>query len=515
MNPAAGLRPALVVLAVVTTTFGAETFPEKTGRQWAPFLEWSVKNPSHDGNPFDVTATVRFVHESGQPTHTTGMFFAGGGTWKFRFCGTRPGRWRFTTKSSDAELNGHRGSIRIEANTDRYGFVVGVGDKWARQRGPAGQPEAFVPQFVMYASPHLFHRKPKMIDRDIRTFIVEHGFTGFHVPINCRWFDLDQAASSQIDSDDPDPDPRTFEALEVLITKVHAAGGTVHLWAWGDESRRQTPIKWGINGQADRRLQRYLAARLGPIPGWSIGYGFDLWEWVEGPQLTGWHRHLHAHLGWPHLLGGRAHKNRLTQISESLDYSSYEQHRPDFATYKATIARRPKKPSFSEDRFRIRQSRQYAAKDYTEVMTRRGLWHSAMAGGVANIWGNLQGDFAVNRGEGVSKPYSERHWIKTFNVFFHDRGRFTLDSLHAARLSDGSGLRRPTKGHFVFYKEDTRVLTIDLSSMNRNQPAVAVDTTRGYREISLGRLSPGKHELRFPRQSDWAVAVGTFNPRRK
>ena len=63
----------------------------------------------------------------------------------------------------------------------------------------------------------------------------------------------------------PRPDLRTFDALELLIRKTNAAGGIVHIWAWGDESRRQTPIRLGgKNGPADRRLQRYIAARLGP-----------------------------------------------------------------------------------------------------------------------------------------------------------------------------------------------------------------------------------------------------------
>ena len=53
--------------------------------------------------------------------------------------------------------------------------------------------------------------------------------------------------------------------LELLITKVHAAGGLVHIWAWGDEARRWTPVRWGKNGKVDKRLQRYIAARLGPL----------------------------------------------------------------------------------------------------------------------------------------------------------------------------------------------------------------------------------------------------------
>ncbi|MEC8891835.1 MAG: hypothetical protein VX901_00790, partial [Candidatus Poribacteria bacterium] len=68
----------------------------------------------------------------------------------------------------------------------------------------------------------------------------------------------------------------------MIILKTYAAGGAVHLWMWGDSSRDQnTKERWGLNGCTDRRLQRYIAARLGPIPGWTLGYGYDLWEWVD------------------------------------------------------------------------------------------------------------------------------------------------------------------------------------------------------------------------------------------
>ena len=47
----------------------------------------------------------------------------------------------------------------------------------------------------------------------------------------------------------------------------------------------------------------------------------------------------------------------------------------------------PGQPVMSEDRFRIRSVDRYRKKDYSEELTRRGLYHSTMAGGVANIWG--------------------------------------------------------------------------------------------------------------------------------
>ena len=473
---------------------------DRSARQWEP-MEWSLESPTYEGNPFDLVAKATFVHEDSGEKRTTGMFYAGhGSTWKFRFTGARTGTWEFTTSSEDAELDGKTGTVAVTPNPGARGFVTNFGNKW----GWTGTGEAFVPQLVMYAHPSQYHDDPEKIDADIETFLVEHGFNGFHTNVFCRWFDIARERSSEIDSEDPNPDPRTFEALELLITKVHTAGGLVHIWAWGDESRAQTPVKWGKNGQADRRLQRYIAARLGPLPGWTMGYGYDLWEWVEEDDLRRWHDYVHEHLGWFHFLGGRAHKNRLTQIYEGLDYASYEQHRPDYDKYVETIEKRPEKPSFSEDRFRIRQSARYAGKDYRMEMTRRGLWHSTLAGGVANIWGRLDG-----REQRVgSLPYPQRGQIKTYSLFFKDR--FLKDMVRANELTDGVCLKRPTGAHYVFYKEGADTVRMDLAEMTGPQRAVAVDTMKPYAEIDLGALPPNTQTWTAPYSSDWAIAVGDF-----
>ncbi len=64
---------------------------------------------------------------------------------------------------------------------------------------------------------------------------------------------------------------------------------------------------------------------------------------------------MHDHFGWFHFLGARAQKNELTQIYDGLDYAGYEQHRPDYQKYIETIEKQPSRPTFSEERFRIRQ----------------------------------------------------------------------------------------------------------------------------------------------------------------
>ncbi|MFQ5808038.1 MAG: DUF5060 domain-containing protein, partial [Armatimonadota bacterium] len=275
---------SMTIAALALASCGRAGPLDRAGKQWAPFVEWSLENPTYDGNPHDVIATVTFVHDPSGEKHTTGMFYGGGNAWKFRFSGTRPGRWSFVTASADQDLDGKQGTVTIEPNPGVPGFVTKFGNKWAR----TGTDQVFVPQLVMYDDPPNYYDKPAKIDADIRTFLVEHGFNGFHTMVFCRWFDLNKERASDIADPDPMPDPRTFEALELLITKVHAAGGIVHIWAWGDESRKQTPMRWGKNGAVDKRLQRYIAARLGPLPGWTMGYGFDLDEWTDEDDLRRW-----------------------------------------------------------------------------------------------------------------------------------------------------------------------------------------------------------------------------------
>ncbi len=478
------------------------------GTLWAPTLQWTLDNPGWEGNPFDLVATVTFTHDDSGATHATEMFYAGGDSWAFRFTGTAEGMWHWTSACGDPDLDGHTGSIWIEPNPGVNGFVDHDGEQWVW----TGTDRAFVPQLAMFAGPHYHYGDWDAYDDELQRLLVDHGFNGLHVPVLCRWADLDHAACDEVA--DPNPDGRTFEALEILIERVHAAGGMVHLWMWGDQQRQMTPQEWdGLNGSDDLRIQRYLAARLGPLPGWTLGYGFDLDEWTTEADLATWHATMHDLLGWPHLLGGRsAGPNSGTdhsdqQIYEGLDYSGYEHHRPDYDVYVAAIDARPGKPTFSEDRFRVRDT--HPDKDYTEEMTRRGLYHSTMAGGVANIWGYLLDDgVGGDFDEGLTHSYPHAEWIRTNATFFQDR--FAADLERCSELTDGVCLRDPGHARHLLYVEDAAGLAVDLSAMAGDQPAVAVDTTQPYAEVSLGTLSPGAQTLTFPSASDWVVAIGSF-----
>jgi hypothetical protein len=474
----------------------ASASPMKEAKLWEP-VTWTFRNPGCSGNPFDLVAGATFTHAPGGRKIRTELFYDSNDTWKLRFTGTRTGQWSFVTKSADPDLNGLRGKLEVRPNPGVAGFMTNYGSKWGR----LGIDRAFVPQYVMYCDPLTLYRNPDRIDADIHTFFVEHGFNGFHLTVVCRWFDLEKLRYNEITSSSPNPDPRTFEVLELLVRKVHAAGGVVHIWAWGDEQRRMTPKKWGLNGEVDRRLQRYICARLGPLPGWSMSYGFDLQEWVKENDLRAWHEYMHRHLGWFHFLGGRAPD--LTQIYDGLDYSSYQQHRPDYDVYVRAINQYPDKPTFLEDRFRVRKN-VYPKKDYDFDMIRRGLWNSTMAGGAANIWGNLLDP----RSDGMSHPFPNKGQILTWSRFWNDR--FRKELVRDNSLADGVCLKVPGE-LLVFYKEDAGSIRMDLSELQRPVQAIAVDTCGRYEEIEISGLRAKPHQtFKAPRRSDWAIVVRTI-----
>jgi len=498
----------LTYIIITVTSLASLTSDQALGDTAKLFepIEWTFNNPSHSGNAYDVVATATFTHAT-ENSIVTELYYDGGTNWKLRFTGTATGLWLYTTSSSDSTLNGLSGSVTVTDNPGVAGFTTKYagGNRWGR----TGLNEAFVPQFAMYSSPEWYHNNPTWIEDGIETFFGDHGFNGLNTIVVCRWFDINKDSYDDFSTTDPNPDPRTFEALELLITMVHEAGGVVDIWKWGDEQRKMTPIGFngGKNGSVDQRLQRYICARLGPLPGWSMCYGFDLQEWVTYSDLQTWHNYMQSHLGWSHYLGGRS--PNMTQIYDGLDYSSYQQHRPDYNMYVQAIEQlHTGKPTFFEDRFRVRED-VYPDKDYTIEMTRRGLYHSTMAGGAANIWGYLIPDYNP---DGSSRVYPNKNEILTYSRFFGlitaiNNKRFTKDMIRDNSITDGVCLKE-SNNFYVFYKEDTSSISMNLSGMSGSQLAVAVDCQDDYEEIPLGTYSPGQHIFNAPHSSDWVVAVG-------
>lgn len=497
----------LSFLMCVLTGACAADLGERSATMWTPYVEWTLDNATYEGNPFDLIATVTFTHAETKQTHTTEMFYVGENRWAFRFTGTRVGLWAFGTTSDAPKLDGHAGTVIVEPNPDGNvrGFLTHVGNKFAIQGNDADDLRAYL--YAVYMNQHIVHTNfeafadPVVLDAMLRD-TRDNGFDVVFTSLNHNWFKLGTLRHDKHDR--VNPDLATFNILDRIVTEAHRRGMRWHLWAWGDEARRWTPhgLPGGLNGEVDRRLQRYIAARLGPLPGWSMGYGFDLVEWTSKDGRDGWAEYLHAKMGWDHLLCTRGfhlagQRNNMTAYSGfgGNDLTTTRCGPADYAEVCRHIDADPLRPSFYEERH------SYLRSGFRLDMkgTRRLRWWQAMAGGL----GGFYGFYAKSE-----HPYPNPASLRTAHNFW--KNRFRLDMIRANHLSDALVLLSKESRSCVLYKEKTESIRVDLSGMTEARRAVAVDTTRDYVEIDLGMLSPGERTLRLPHLSDWAVAIGDF-----
>lgn len=478
-----------------------KTFKARTYVVGDNYLEYGIPFVPKDINPYDIIARVSFTNTETGEILKTQMFFDAD-SMKFRFSSKKPGSWNIKTSSKNPVLDGYKGTLHSKESEQAYnGFLSHLNNKWYWE----GSKTVFVPQLVMGKPIDYYTNKTNQTE-DIQEYLLEHQFKGIHIPsIGMGWFDLDNTGNDYTAiNDNPNPDPETFKVLEQLIEDVYKSGGMLHFWLWGDESRKQTPIKWGINKTVDVRLQRYMAARLGAIPGWSASYGFDLPEWVTPQEVQIWHDNLQELLLHPHLLGARSGKHNMNPYSENLSYYSYEHHKPDYKVYLTLYNSRLDKPSFSEDRFRIRNRSVFSEKDYTEVMTIRGLWHSTMAGGIANIWGNLalpDGTSNVS----YSLPYENKEAFRTYNQFFHSKKRYSNTFQPVSREDVNILIAKfgPIPS-YIIYSENCESINIGQLMDEMPTKIKAVDIYREYNEIDV--LVVAK-QIQLPYKSDWALII--------
>jgi hypothetical protein len=517
----------------------------------------SASDPSGDpaGDPFDVVARVTFRYlgpddaaprgetprggTAGAATNADGAtntivteaFYdgdhEGAAVFRFRFTGTRLGPWSFTSASEHPALDGLTGTIEVVPNEDDdvQGFLTAANGRFAWPVGNDGRVEGVAYHVFMHGGSEgedlgRIPRREGPMRAAVDALLdeaEEYGARALFVGVWNQWFEL--GASRWDRHDSVHPDPATFRLLETMLARAHERGMALHIWQWGDEERRWTPLGVGrdeglegVNGVADRRLQRYIAARLGPLPNWTMAYGFDLHEWVTPDDVRMWAANMHDLLGWPHLLMAREQglgDRDFDFAGEALDVVSSDA-RPlldGLDVYQVTLdelAAADGRPVLFERRFL------YLRDDvWTMDATRHALWNMTMAGGAGSVWG-VHWD--------AQEPYPEPSQLRIFRRFW--QGRLDLD-LEPSRADDGTlWFVAPDGSRGVAYAEDTDVLT--LPPVPEGAVVVAVDARGGaYEELVVspdaGEAAPptGGEPWRWraPHASDWAVAIGTADDR--
>ncbi|MFQ5810881.1 MAG: DUF5060 domain-containing protein, partial [Armatimonadota bacterium] len=314
----------LVLLAFLTPGAAqAANLADKTASMWE-CVEWTLTNPSYSGNPFDLIAKVTFTRRGSGRRHVTEMFYIGEQRWSFRFTGTATGQWDFATSSDDPDLDGHTGAVSVVPNDDRTikGFLTHRGNRYAIQTGNDGRLEGYLLNVYMnqqdYEQQHehptriLGHPSRAHLIHDYWNNTRDNGFNVYFLAVFYSWFRMGALSISDFASNtDPGldrPDPALFDTLELAIKHAHERGGRTHIWAWGDNDRKQTPnhLGDGFRGQRHERLIRYIAARLGPLHGWTMNFGFDTIEMPNAEaDCAWWADQMNRLMGWPHILTSR------------------------------------------------------------------------------------------------------------------------------------------------------------------------------------------------------------------
>ena len=515
-----------ITLAILISASIAYGQMNKTGLMWE-YLEWELDNSSCIGNPYDLIATVTFTHNASGKTHTTQMFYDENNKWKFRFTGTKTGTWRFITSSSDSSLNGHSGTVTISANPNPVikGFITTYGNKFARQIDE-NTLEGYIVNVYQNSRPypkpkghtHTVFEENNQYIIDLINEAIAHGCnTVFLGAVENRWWKY--GVSSYKDHSSDQPDPATFRKIENMILLAHSMGAHVHIWMYGDEDGNDygTPIgiAGGVNGYAEKRVLRYLAARLGPLPGWTMGRGYDLHEWSPENEVKVWAAYIHQHLGWKHLIWARQRFNSALDVQSyphggttkrNSDYPfGWTRFDPmtgpwDYEHCVEFLNTDVNRAHIFEERFFYKRW-----ETYDMDTTRQSFWRYTMAGGVGSWWGHYEYD------RGYPYPYPNPEQLTTHYKFWTENKRFLIDMQRDNGITDGYCLRNVSKKNYVFYKEKTSSIKMNLSGMSGSQKAIAIDTKLTYAEINIGTRSAVNHKWNAPYVSDWAIAVGTFN----
>ncbi len=440
MHFSQGARARLYFAVVVTlcATFNAAAQLARTVElyQWCDFPV-DAPNAASGIAKWDVEGSCLWTHENGTIRRTSLVWYSGSNhTYVYRFGGSLQGRWTGKTTSPVAALNGLELGVTVgpSRNPDRTGWsgqIPGQPGAWAHQKGVEGKLVKRTPILIMMPDVQRWHNDLGRMRAFVKEFNGDHGFNGGHIStIGLGWFDV--AAKGSLSTAPPAPDVRTFAALEAAASEWSERGGWLHLWMWGKgDTGDFSKLSGGHNGPHSKRINRYLAARLGPVPGWSMGIGWDVEFWADESKLKWWLDDLVPQFGgWHHWIGhrysdsdiGKGHDpepaNRGEYLARGLRWNALRPAHEQYAgwehwstvTSDAAIDKAravlPDRPIMSEDRFRQRQGawRQKDMRADDDILKEIPRWATR---GVGAIYGRL-----LQPGTDGSEPWPNKTAIK-------------------------------------------------------------------------------------------------------
>jgi len=274
--------------------------------------EFSFRNDSRSGNPFDLEFDAEFISPSGRVMKQVG-FYAGNNVWKLFFMPDETGKWRYKTSSPDTDLNGKEGKF-VCVKSGREVPLMASGKQWRLKTGEGYFPLIWAPTLPDGAQ--WGFRGRAFADKDVQDAllfsaeIAKANLLGIGelVVAPVGWAkDWPQSALPYVVGKEGDEFYTPF--WDELNKKLDAAASMnmgAYLMIFGDDE--MNPNRYGItpNSVKEKRLFRYIVARLACYPHLLWDTGIDIGEYRDDKWINYFAEWFLQNDPWQHPVSSRS-----------------------------------------------------------------------------------------------------------------------------------------------------------------------------------------------------------------
>ena len=486
------------------------------GERLTNFRQWertviSLKNPSYEGNPFELDFEVDFTHLSSGLVLTLPGYFDGGDTWRVGFMPTKVGEWQWVANSSDPDLQDKWGTI-IASPSNLHGMLAGHAPHLEKWTFAAGTPVVLIGVFVQV----MLDDATDAEFEAMADFMAAHNLT----MANFRLSENDRAFSNVAERHMNLALWRRLEARMEILTARNIA---VTVMLFTDDSGKPS---FPGRSAAEKLLIRYCVARLVGFPGVIFNSGIDISEYRDNGWVDWYGEQVRSLDPYGHPVSSRRGGGSGEHVMAGQTYNSVGDRNSSMSGLLAAYARGDALPAANDDNWSEDLD---GINGHTPHDIRRAAWKAVVAGGIGfSVRHNtLYCPGRISECDryfpiiSVDKELDAATWLAMVNPFVRQRLGKTYNEMHPAHeLIDTSGgkyaLAAASRTRILCLllgRDDTwdpgegDAITLELDHIVGQFTASWFDPRSGT-ERTAGRVTGGAaRRLHPPDDQDWILLL--------
>jgi hypothetical protein len=435
--------------------------------QWGTF-EASLPGPAA-GNPYvDVQFGARF--RQGATEFDVDGFYEAEGAYRVRFMPEHQGEWTYETRSNAAQLNGKRGSFRVQPPSAGNHGPVRVHDTF--HLAYADRTRHTSVGTTCYAWIHQTEELQRQTLRTLRTapfnkmrmcvFPKHYAFNRTAPP----YYAFERDAGGK--QDFARFDPRFFRHLERRVLDLQSLGIEADLILFHPYDR------WGyaeMSSETDDRYLRYIVARLASFRNvwWSMANEFNFMKKKTAADFDRFSQIVQQQDPYRHLLSVH---NGGSEADVLYDYSkpwvTHVSIQSKFLNTGGDLRQKYGKPVIFDECF--------------------------YEGDIPQRWGNISG-----------QEMTHRFWLGTVNGCYVGHGETYLHSKDILWWSHGGALHGESPARIAFLRKLVEEAPAGLTPIKAYFPAAMVEGQYYLYYLDIHR--PRQYTLQLPKEGSWNVDV--------